>query len=327
MNALAAIRPEGRQGLAVLTEMSAALAHAGLDLPVLLDTITGLLASHVGDVGMIYLLDDDGVTLEMASLSSTEDLMFEFVSAVLGDRPRRIDDPGPIATCVDTRQPAYVDGIDQAALRALLPDEYNSIVDQFPPYGSYYLYYVPLIADGEIVGILFVSSYLDSGGISEADRDLVCDIAELTAPAVVNARLHTRLAEMTAVFEAAFEHAPIGMAIHTAGPGPSRFVKVNRSLALLLGVDRESVIGVPLTDFLPVEARAEVAELDRRFRAGERSEYGDTRRMTRADGVALEVRIDSRAIRTPEGTLLILSQARDPRAATAPPESDVGPRP
>lgn len=310
MNTLAAVRPEGREDLAVLTELSAAVAGAGLDLPVVIDTITDVLATHVADVGMIYLLAEDGETLEMASLASVEPLMYEMVKVLLGNRPRRIDDAGPIEQCCRTGAPVYVDGIEAEALRAQLPDAYSTIVDHFPPDGRYYLYYVPLIAGGELVGLLFVSRYLHDDGIPEADRELVCDVAELTAPVVGHARLHTRLAEMTAVFETAFEHAPLAMAIHTVGPGPSRFVRVNRAMQDLVGRDAASLLDIPITDVLPVEDRAEIADLIARAAAGEITEYHAERDVVLPGGLVATVHVDSRVVQSPDSTMLVLSQVR-----------------
>lgn len=324
MNNLAVLSPDGRQALAVLTEFSAAIADTGLDLPVLLDTITDLIATHVADVGMIYLLADDGETLELASLASVEPLMYEFVKAVLGDRPRSVSDPGPIEQCCRTRTPVYVDGIEYGALRELLPDAYRTIVDQFPPDGLYYLYYTPLIAGGELIGLLFASRYLNGDGIPEADRDLVCDIAELTAPAIVNGQLHVRLAEMTAVFETAFEHAPIGMAIHTVGPGPGRFVKANRALERIVGTEATALVGVPIADVLPVEDRAEINELNRRAAAGELTEYHADRSVARPDGLTVNVHVDSCVVRSPEGELLVLTQVSEIGGPTLTPVHGTG---
>lgn len=297
-----------RQDLAVLTEVSAALADAGLDLPVLLDTITDLLATHVADSALVYLLQDDGVTLELESLASHAPGLLELTHSVLSNRPRRADDPGLIGTCFASKKPVVVNDIDPAAFRAQLPESYDTLFADRPFPNA--IVYVPLLAHGEALGVLVASRTPPSASFDDNDVNLVCDVGELAATTILNALLHRRLAEMTALFESVFAHAPIGMAIHSADAGASTFIRVNTALAELLGRPESDLVGESVADSVEASDRAEVDAFLARVRAGEILGHSGAIHLRRGDGTTIAARIAWRVVPFGANTSLILSQVR-----------------
>ncbi|MBX7159078.1 MAG: GAF domain-containing protein [Acidimicrobiia bacterium] len=296
-----------RQELAVLTEVSAALADTALDLPVVLDTIADLLVTHVSDAAGVYLLRDDAVTLDLMSVASVDPMMCELFEQALGGRPRRADDPGPIGRCFATRTPVVVNEIEPAALRVQTPEHYHGILERYPAHS---LCYVPLMAGGDQLGVLAVTRFRTPHGFDDVEVDLVCNTAELTAPSIANAVLHERLAETTALFETAFAHAPIGMAIHAGDDGPSRFVRVNAALCDLLGRAEDALIGMPVTSAVDASDRELVEQLLAQVAAGELEEHEDDLLLLRADGSTVPAWISSRAVRSEDGRRLLLSQVQ-----------------
>lgn len=297
-----------RQDLAVLTEVAAALAEAGLDLPVLLDTITDLLATHVSDGAVVYLLQDDGVTLGLESMASDDPGRLETTWSALGNRPRRLDDGGHISKCVATRRPVLVNNISIDALRPLLPEEYRRLLHLHSVPHSFL--FVPLLANGEPFGVLVASRSPNPDGFNPDDVDLICDVAELATPAILNARLHEQLAEMTALFESVFARAPIGMAIHTVEEATSSFMRVNDALAEILGRSEADLVGTPVADVVAFSSRAEVDGALDRVAAGTLAGHGDDIELTRADGTTITAWIDWRVVHIEPGSLLILSQVQ-----------------
>lgn len=297
-----------RQDLAVLTEAAAAVAEAGLDIPVLVDTLTDLLATYVAEVAIVYLLEEDGVTLRLESLASEAPGHLELMQAVLGTRERRIDDTGLLGQCFATRRPVLANDIDLADFRAQLPEAYRAALDSRPPLRS--ILYVPLLSGGQPLGALICSRAATPKNFEDAEVELMCNIAELATPSIANAVLHERLAEMTALFETAFAHAPIGMAIHSIGPAPSRIIRANTAMCEILGRGEDELEGTPISALIAARDREDVDRLIEAMEAGELSENSDPLLLETSDGSTVPVWIDSRVVRTDTDTRVLLTQVQ-----------------
>lgn len=298
-----------RQELAVLTETAAALAEAGLDLPVLADTVTDLLVTHVADMAMLHLLGDDGVTLDLASVASRDPHVPDFVREVLETRPRRVDDPSPLGSCFTTGRPFVVDEAEVRKLANALNDRYQNLAHGFDLHG---VCYAPLLAEGRSFGVAAVMRYgkAATAGFHEAEVELVCNIAELAAPSIWSAVAHDRLAEATALFETAFACAPIGMAIHSIGPAPSRFIRANATLCAIVDRSADDLAGTPVAALVAAPERARVDVLLAEMAIGEVDANSDELLLVRRDGSTVAVWIDSRVVRSDGDAAVILTQVQ-----------------
>jgi len=94
-----------------------------------------------------------------------------------------------------------------------------------------------------------------------------------------------RLAESKAVFAAAFDNAPIGMALTSLDANlPGRFLQVNRSLCQMLGYSEEELRGLSFPDIThPDDVEADLAALER-LRAGVGGLYETEKRYRHRDG-------------------------------------------
>ncbi|HKE78998.1 MAG TPA: EAL domain-containing protein [Solirubrobacteraceae bacterium] len=119
----------------------------------------------------------------------------------------------------------------------------------------------------------------------------------------------TALRDAEERFQRAFEDAGIGMAI-TGLDG--RFVRVNRSLAAMLGREPHELAGVPVADVTIPDDRDADAEAMRALRAGELSTFRAEKRYVRGDGSEAWVALSASVVRDPGGEpMYFLSQMVD----------------
>jgi PAS domain S-box-containing protein len=105
---------------------------------------------------------------------------------------------------------------------------------------------VPLLREGRLVAILAVRSARPRRW-SDADVELVEEVAARTGAAVERARSEADLAEAWALIDAIFEAAPVGIAVCGRD---LRYLKVNPRLAEINGLPAEAHIGQRPQDLL-----------------------------------------------------------------------------
>ena len=119
----------------------------------------------------------------------------------------------------------------------------------------------------------------------------------------------TALRDAEERFQRAFEDAGIGMAI-TGTDG--RFVRVNRSLAAMLGYEPRQLAGVAVRDVTHAAHHESDAEAMRALAAGELTTYSTEKRYLRLDGGEAWVALDVTVVRNADGApLYFLSQMAD----------------
>ncbi len=134
------------------------------------------------------------------------------------------------------------------------------------------------------------------------DRDaagVVCGIVVLVTDISVRHDLEARIAETQGMFDDAFHHALIGMALtNPAG----RLERANEAFARMLGVSTEALAGV---DFRTITHPDDIAADDRLFRelvAGERNGYRMDKRYVRPGGDIVHATLAMSAVRDAAGT-------------------------
>ena len=119
----------------------------------------------------------------------------------------------------------------------------------------------------------------------------------------------TALRDAEERFQRAFEDAGIGMAI-TGTDG--RFVRVNRSLAAMLGYEPRQLAGVAVREVTHAAHHEDDAEAMRALAAGDLTTYSTEKRYLRVDGGEAWVALDVTVVRNADGApLYFLSQMAD----------------
>lgn len=304
--------PNHDETLAVLTEASAALTGAGLDTPVVLDTITDLLVEHIGDAAIAYVIAPNGTDFEIEAVTTNDPGMASEVRRLQARPPYRIDDDSFVARCARGRETLVLPRVDLRTLQPALPAAYR-IEYTHAPIRS--LIYVPLVTGAETLGVLAVARTLDEGEpFDYAEVELTCDLAELATKTLVNSRLHRDIASSTALFEAAFVSAPIGMALVSTTDDLGRFVRVNASLVELTGYTEAELLGMRVPDLFPARLRERIETDLHEAATGSPSGARALGRLVHRDGTEIEARVDARAVRVPGRPAHIgLMQVQPPR--------------
>lgn len=288
---------EAREHLAVLTEASAALTGAGLDTPVVLDTITDLLVEHVGDSAIVFLLATNGVDFEVGSVTSRNARLAPVTQRIEMASRHRIDDGGLLARCAREQVPLLFPHVDLGALDPPLPAGYRDHVDETTLRS---LAYVPLVHADETLGVLVVTRILDHvEPIDDADLDLVCDLGELATRSLLNTRLHRDLATSTALFETAFRAAPIGMALVSTTDDPGRIVRVNASMTKVTGYTEDELLAMRVPALFPADVERRIEADLRAAASGELTTAGTVGRLVTRDGTEVMARVDARGVQVP----------------------------
>lgn len=141
--------------------------------------------------------------------------------------------------------------------------------------------YVPDVdASGEVVGVIV----------------LVTDISRRDD-------LQLRIAESEAMFNEAFDQAPIGNAMVGAD---GRILRVNASLAQMLGRDAVDVVGIRLRDITHPDDISSVLALFREVLDNKRSAFCADSRYLRPDGSCVIAKLAVSAVRDDQGKLIRL---------------------
>ena len=122
-------------------------------------------------------------------------------------------------------------------------------------------------------------------------------------------RARDSLHEAEARFHAAFQAAPIGMAILSLG---GRFTQVNEALCRLIDRQPEDLLGIHWYDVTHPDDRAEQADWERRAIAGETSEFEYEKRYIRPDGTEVWTFVSRSVVRDEGGEpLYFIAQILD----------------
>jgi diguanylate cyclase (GGDEF)-like protein len=157
--------------------------------------------------------------------------------------------------------------------------------------GARSLLVAPLRIRGSVLGVLIaVMTDRSDRRFDAEDTDLVQDVADRAAQTVDNARSYRAARAAEERFRAAFEDAPIGVALlHVDPEGATRYAEVNPALCQIFGADRERLLGEPADEL-------EVGE----------------QRLVRADGEERWVQVQSARLTSPPGApVAYVAQVQD----------------
>lgn len=234
---------------------SRALAES-LDLDTTLRHTAAMFVPDLADLCVIYSLEADGATLRARAAEAVDPDVREYARQAMGrERPLA---PHLEQALVAGRR-SYVTGrlalADQPVLADKLPEVWRTAM--------------PLRSRDGVWGILVLATSVDRPEPDRADLRRMVVLAERAGQALENARLYALASEARERFTAAFEHAPIGMALADAD---GVILHANPELTRITG--RAELVGAPLPELYDPEH-------------GEEAE----RQFVRADGESVWVQV------------------------------------
>lgn len=116
------------------------------------------------------------------------------------------------------------------------------------------------------------------------------------------------LRESESRFRAAFDHAPIGLAIVAAD---GRFRQVNHSLSQLTGYTEEELLALSFQDITHTDDLEDDLELSRRLFAGEINTYQLEKRYVRKDGHPVWIEMTATGVQDDDGSRYAVTQIQD----------------
>ena len=267
------------------------LAMASERLAVSLDpvetlaTLTALLVPALGDVCMIAMRA--GQRLQIVEAEHIDTLKAGQFRAMLRKVDNIMSPTGPAMEVLNSAAPLLIDDLPPATeTRYGSTREHKEMVELLQIRS---LAVAPIRAGGEVLGIIEVlTSKVDSDRrLDGDDLALLQAIGDRGGQALLNARMHQALRAAQAQFRAAFEHAPIGMALVDAGEGAAQLmVEANPALCSMLGYTRDELVGRSVVDLQHADDREPAVAMSntRALLRGELEDYATDRRLLRSDG-------------------------------------------
>ena len=286
-----------------------------LDLHGTLEQVTQAVVDLLDfQVAVLNLVSADGEHLEVATVAGPAETRAE----LLGTRVLRSDLTAVLDACQRWGTLRFADRTTPwpDSLPFWLPDvpEVEGDDGAWHPEDALF---APLVdASGELLGVLSVD-LPTNGRRPDAERRELLELFSVQAGLVVEqARLHAQLQRSQAIFQRAFEYAPVGMAVF----GPERRVtRVNPAYCRFLGRNEADLLGRTALDFSHPDDESLIETLSQQVRRGSLEVQGVLNRYVRADGATVWGRLTLTWLDGDGGgeVLAHLEDVTDARAAAA----------
>jgi len=264
-----------RDGLRLVSTATQAFAESTSDYRRLLDTIARDVAAAIPDTCIVNLLSGDTITL-VAVHEGVPDGAPRLRYVLDQAYPLRV---AGLSAEVIAHGRVFMPRVDFEALAAHMNPEG---IDQLRRIDTTGLLVLPLATRGELLGVLWVVRRGHRHPpLDELDLEIVQDLANHAALAILNARLIQRLehserlraAEERAVqasrlLDAIIENIPDMVFVKDAAA--LTFVRLNRASEQLLGLSRDQLIGKTDFDFFPASEAEFFVAKDRETLAANR---------------------------------------------------------
>ncbi|MEA2171654.1 MAG: hypothetical protein QOF76_4954 [Solirubrobacteraceae bacterium] len=265
------------------------LLVGNLDLDRTLASVVDLLVPEWTDACALLLLDERGAHRLAAFRHADPEL--EPSSRALfptGELPTR---GGLLERVTHSGEPLLIEeftldhlaGVDPAFVEAVAQLDHRSMLIH------------PLTARGGTIGALIATTTRRSGRTLTPDlAGLVGTVSERAAQAIENARLVEELRGAESRFRAAFDHAPIGIALmRLDAQGKARYTTVNPAMSTIFGYEHDELVGEPAASFTHPEDREEEARRWAWLVGGDVGEVTSEKRHIRPDGEVRWVRVQA----------------------------------
>lgn len=292
-----------------VSEVAREFAAATGELDPLLTLVSRRISDIVGDLCMLRLISADGKQLTTLGSVHHPDpertaAAREFLSAFSQDVGEGI--AGRVAA---TGQPILIPVITTAEVTARVEPKFRPFLESL---GITSLLTVPLFSQGRVIGVLSLVRSRGNAPYTEADMELVQDLAAHASLAITNNRLlessKRELAERMQIEEVLkrgfLEAAPDAVLI--VDP-KGRLILVNSQTEILFGYERAELIGQPIEMLVPPRFRAKHPAHRTGYFANPAARpmgVGLNLYALRKDGTEFAAEISLSPIPTPEGTLI-----------------------
>ncbi|MEA2135850.1 MAG: two-component system, cell cycle sensor histidine kinase and response regulator CckA [Solirubrobacteraceae bacterium] len=286
----------------LLTEFSLTVNASVDDLDRTLQLTAERVAEQIGDVCAIWLLSDDGVTLENVAVQAHEPAQRDAVIRLTSSR--RHVDREPIATSVVREGVTlFLPELAADASPQLVSPEHRELGD---PLRVTSLVSCPLRARGAVTGTINIArTEPGAAAYTLADQAFLEELAARAGVAIDNARLYREarassraLAMSEQRLRAMFDSSSVGI---VARDPHGVLLECNRAYATMLGYTVEELIGMPVSAITAPgsDAGPTVPQLN--------ADVGDVEveyTYLRRDGSELHARVTASPVGDPDGRLL-----------------------
>lgn len=249
------------------------------------------IAAVLGDIGDFMRVDRAWVHLVDAGRGKAE-LTHEWVAD--GVTPRRdvravlpLSDLSRALPVLRGGEPVYVADV------AAMPESWAAERAWLHSAGARSLLAVALSDRGRLLGFLGFETVKTTRTWADDDLSVLTSTAGLYAQAIARRGADER-------FTAAFEHAPLGMAVHGSD---GRHLMVNAAYCALLGRTQEELLTLGVLEVVRAEHREALLEQHRRLIEGEVNKIALENSYLRPDGAEVWGRVHTAAVRGPDGAL------------------------
>jgi signal transduction histidine kinase len=175
-----------RDRITILEEAGRKFAEAKLDLQEILDTVTREVATRMGDSCAINLLSEDGETLELLAVCSTDPALSASVRKTIAAAPVLKNGESTLARVARSGQPVLTPEVPFKAVLASSLPEHRAHLERYPIHS---LLVVPLRVQEAIIGTMTLARGVANSPYTRQDQALLQDLADRAAFAIANGRL------------------------------------------------------------------------------------------------------------------------------------------
>jgi HD-GYP domain-containing protein (c-di-GMP phosphodiesterase class II) len=169
-----------------LGRLSQVLTESTQTIQAISDLVADYTASLMGGACLITQLSEDGQWLNPIAFSHPEPRAESLIGELLASRPYSVGD-GIIGSVVQSGQPVLVSELPQEYFLTTFSPGHTLNLDR---YGVFNLYVVPLRAQGGIIGTIGVARDKPIPSYTDDEQELLQEIADRAAMAILNARLY-----------------------------------------------------------------------------------------------------------------------------------------
>lgn len=186
------------------------------------------------------------------------------------------------------------------------PVELARFGDRSRPSAS--MMYVPIRNGGKVIGIVSIQSYTPNA-YGEADLSTLQALADYCGAALERIEVAESLRASEEQFRSLFEHAPIGVAVHSAN---GKYLQANRAYQEMLGYTLDELVRLGVKKLTHPDDVLEGQHLFAEMREGRRDFYTREKRYVRKDGRLVWAQAAASAVHNTHGRLAyIISMVQD----------------
>jgi len=290
----------------VLADVSQALDESGMDYQQILDTLARQTAEIIGDASVIRMISDNREHLELVSLYHSNPEALSLLRKVFSTLSVPANE-GVNGRVLQTGQPVCIPVLSAEQSHQKVKPEHLPYLDRF---GIYSILTSPLRVQGLVIGVVTLTRDTPKYPYTTEDQDLLQEIVDRAALALVNARLfgamqqelverqraEKDLLESRDLYQQLTNSMNEGLVVRDEN---FVIISANQGFCRLLGYVEEEIVGRTMRDFLD-EANAKILDGQREARRrGEKGTYELT--MIRKDGQKIALLTSASPIIDSEG--------------------------